>query len=135
MKRLDNYLSALDTLREAPTQDLENEFVVGGIINKFFLQFELGWKLLKALLAYEGAPVAASGSPRDIIKAAYRYFDFIDEAQWLQMLRDRNDTTHIYNEQLAIALVDKVIKDYLPEFERMGRSIQARYGEELDSIA
>lgn len=135
MKRLDNYLSALDTLREAPTQDLENEFVVGGIINKFFLQFELGWKLLKALLAYEGAPVAASGSPRDIIKAAYRYFDFIDEAQWLQMLRDRNDTTHIYNEQLAIALVDKVIKDYLPEFERMGRSIQARYGEELNSIA
>lgn len=135
MKRLDNYLSALDTLREAPTQDLENEFVVGGIINKFFLQFELGWKLLKSLLAYEGAPVAASGSPRDIIKAAYRYFDFIDEAQWLQMLRDRNDTTHIYNEQLAIALVDKVIKDYLPEFERMGRSIQARYGEELDSIA
>lgn len=135
MKRLDNYLSALDTLREAPTQDLENEFVVGGIINKFFLQFELGWKLLKALLAYEGAPVAASGSPRDIIKAAYRYFDFIDEAQWLQMLRDRNDTTHIYNEQLAIALVDKVIKDYLPEFEHMGRSIQARYGEELDSIA
>ena len=135
MKRLDNYLSALDTLREAPTQDLENEFVVGGIINKFFLQFELGWKLLKALLAYEGAPVVASGSPRDIIKAAYRYFDFIDEAQWLQMLRDRNDTTHIYNEQLAIALVDKVIKDYLPEFEHMGRSIQARYGEELDSIA
>ena len=51
------------------------------------------------------------------------------------MLRDRNDTTHIYNEQLAIALVDKVIKDYLPEFEHMGRSIQARYGEELDSIA
>lgn len=37
----------------SPDQDLENEFVQGGVIDKFSLQFELGWKLLRALLAYE----------------------------------------------------------------------------------
>ena len=37
----------------SPDQDLENEFVQGGVIDKFSLQFELGWKLLKALHAYE----------------------------------------------------------------------------------
>lgn len=34
------------------------------------------------------------GSPREIIKTAYAYYDFIDESVWLGMLRDRNDTTH-----------------------------------------
>ena len=40
-------------LLRAPDQDLENEFVQGGVIDKLSLQFELGWKLLKALHAYE----------------------------------------------------------------------------------
>ena len=45
MKKFDNYSSALETLRQSKDQDLENEFVRGGIIAKFSLQFELGWKL------------------------------------------------------------------------------------------
>ena len=64
MRKYDNYASALTALRRAPEQDLTNEFVQSGIIDKFELQFELGWKLFKALLAYEGDPVGASGSPR-----------------------------------------------------------------------
>lgn len=135
MKKLDNYRSALNVLVEAPMQDLSNEFVTGGIVNKFNLQFELGWKLLKALLAYEGAREAASGSPRDIIKAAYRYFDFIDEGLWLDMLRDRNDTTHIYDESRLHKLVDNVITSYIPEFQRVLAAVDTRYGEDLSNIA
>lgn len=135
MKKLDNYRSALSVLKEAPTQDLSNEFVTGGIVNKFNLQFELGWKLLKALLSYEGASEAASGSPRDIIKAAYRYFDFIDENLWLDMLRDRNDTTHIYDETRLHRLVDSVITSYIPEFQRVLAAVDNRYGKDLDDIA
>lgn len=70
MKRYENYVSALNTLSTASEQDLENEFVQSGVIDKFSLQFELGWKLLKDLLAYEGDRSAATGSPRDIITAA-----------------------------------------------------------------
>lgn len=135
MKKLDNYRSALNVLVEAPMQDLSNEFVTEGIVNKFNLQFELGWKLLKALLAYEGAREAASGSPRDIIKAAYRYFDFIDEGLWLDMLRDRNDTTHIYDESRLHKLVDNVITSYIPEFQRVLAAVDTRYGEDLSNIA
>ena len=36
------------------------------------LQFELGWKVLKELLRYEGANQAATGSPREIIKLHMR---------------------------------------------------------------
>ena len=89
MKKYENYVSALNSLRKAPEQDLGNDFIQSGIIDKFGLQFELGWKLFKALLAYEGDPVSASGSPRDVLKTAFQYYDFMDESLWLRMLRDR----------------------------------------------
>lgn len=88
MKRFESYQLALAALRRAPEQDLTNEFILGGVIDKFFLQFELGWKLFKRLVAYEGDATAATESPREIIKAAYRHFDFVDEAIWLNILRD-----------------------------------------------
>ena len=54
MKKFDNYQSNLRVLETAKEQDLDNEFIVSGIIDKFFVQFELGWKVLKELLTYEG---------------------------------------------------------------------------------
>lgn len=72
MKKYENFASALANLEDAPNQDLNNDFVQSGLINKFNLQFELSWKLLKRLLEYEGATLAASGSPRAILKESYR---------------------------------------------------------------
>ena len=43
MRRLDAYESALSVLSRAEDQDLDNEFIQGGVIDKFSLQFELGW--------------------------------------------------------------------------------------------
>lgn len=134
MKKFDNYRSALRVLEDAGSQDLDNEFIQGGIINKFAVQFELGWKLLKALLSYEGDAAAASGSPREIIKEAYRYFDFLDEGTWLEMLRERNQLAHIYDGERARELIDRIIEGYVPEFQHVERAIEARYGEELARI-
>ena len=131
MKKFDNYSSALETLKQAKDQDLENEFVQGGVISKFSLQFELGWKLMKELLKYEGDKTAATGSPREIIKAAYACYDWMDEEIWLQMLRDRNDTAHIYDAALAERLVATIIDRYIPEFERMDSNVAARYADIL----
>lgn len=128
MKRFENYAAALRVLADAPEQDLSNEFIQSGIINRFFLQFELGWKLLKRLLAYEGDPVATSGSPRDILKASFRYYGFMDEEAWLSMLRDRNNTAHVYDGANARRLVDTVISRYIPEFQRMQRELEELYG-------
>ena len=52
MKKFENYVSHLRVLKQAGGENLENEFIISGIIDKFSLQFELGWKTLKELLAY-----------------------------------------------------------------------------------
>lgn len=107
-----------------------------GIIGKFSLQFELGWKLLKALLVYEGDQVSASGSPREIIKRAFRYFEGMDEEAWLSMLRDRNDMTRIYDAVRASALVERIVDDYIPVFQRLEAFVLERYASgELDELA
>ena len=128
MKRYDEFVRHLEVLRQAHTQDLTNEFIISGIIDKFFVQFELGWKLLKDLLHYEGLAVAASGSPRIIIKEAYLLYDFLDEETWLCMLRARNDVTHIYNSVLAEKLVKDILACYIPAFTAMEAGLRERYG-------
>lgn len=134
MRRFDQYVKALSVLSRASEQDLRNEFIQSGIIDKFSLQFELGLKMLKDLLRYEGDATAATGSPREILKAAYRYYDFIDEITWLAMMQDRNAVMHIYDEEAMLALLNRVLETYIPAFETLSESIASRYGEILQAV-
>ena len=127
MKKLDHYRANLEVLSTAGQQDLENEFVIGGIIDKFMIQFELGWKVLKELLQYEGRSEARSGSPREILNVAFQVYDFVDEDVWIAMLRDRNNMSHIYDGNAARRLALTIIDTYIPAFQRMEREIVKRY--------
>lgn len=134
MKKYENYAKHMEVLARSSQQDLENEFIVSGIIDKFFIQFELGWKLLKELLKYEGKTVGASGSPREVIKGAYACFDFLEEDIWLSMLKSRNDLAHIYDEEQAQRLLKTILEIYIPELGRLLAGIRKRYGDEMQSI-
>lgn len=134
MKKFENYKSNLRVLSKAKEEDLENEFIISGIIDKFFIQFELSWKVMKELLRYEGNSSANTGSPREIIKAAYATYDFIDEGIWLSMLKERNNMTHIYDGNEAKRLVTKIIEEYIPTFVIVQKEIEERYQEIIDIL-
>ena len=134
MKKYENYCTHLHVLETAAEQDLENEFIISGIIDKFFIQFELGWKMLKELLKYEGKAVGATGSPREIIKEAYSIYDFLEEEIWLEMLENRNDLAHIYDGGKARELADIIISKYVPAFQKMENAVNDRYGDVLGMI-
>lgn len=131
MKRYEQFSSHLDVLKNAKNEDINNTFIVSGIIDKFFIQFELGWKLFKDLLRYEGRSEAATGSPRDIIKAAYKVYDSMDEETWLFMLSERNNLAHLYDEDAATTLVEHILDMYIEEFEALRKALIKRYGEDF----
>ena len=131
MAKYANYKANLEVLRRAPEQDLSNEFVLSGVIDKFAMQFELSWKLLRKALEYEGVAEASTGSPRGIIKAAYAAYDFIDEELWLDMLADRNAAEHVYDAELAQRLVGQVLEAYLPACEALLASLETAYPPDL----
>lgn len=131
MKKFENYVSNLRVLERADEENLDNEFIVGGIIDKFSIQFELGWKLLKELLAYEGSKASVTGSPRGIIKEAYAVYPFFDGDIWLDMLKDRNDMSHIYDRNAAKNLVKRILEKYIPQFLELERELKRVYGDIL----
>ena len=134
MKKYENYVSHLRVLERADRERLDNEFIVSGIIDKFSIQFELGWKMLKELLAYEGSSAARTGSPRSIIKEAYAVYPFFDGELWLDMLKDRNDMTHIYDGDAASELVGRILREYIPQFLELEAELNTKYGQLLHTI-
>ena len=134
MRKFENYISNLRILQNAKYEDLSNDFIISGIIDKFYIQFELGWKVLKALLKFEGRAEAQSGSPREIIKTAFAVYDFIDDEIWLDMLRERNNTAHIYDSEAARELVGHILEIYIPEFIKIRDQILIKYAEKLNDI-
>lgn len=134
MKKFDNFVSYIDILSKAKDEHLENEFIISGIIYRFSLQFELGWKVLKELLEYEGRSVVNTGSPREILKASYAAYDFIDEQVWISMLKSRNDMTYIYDGEAAKRLVHTILNIYIPAFLKMKDGVLEYYHNVLDDI-
>lgn len=122
-----HFKSNLRVLELADKEDLSNEFIVRGIINKFFIQLELGEKVLKGLLDYEGQRSSANGSPRRRVKAAVTLYDFIDESIWLDMLKARNNRTQMYDTTEARRFADEILQQYIPEFQRLESGILNRY--------
>ena len=53
---------------------------------------------------------------------------------WLGMLKSRNDMTHIYDALAARRLVDMILKQYIPEFQKMEKGIELFYKDEIDNM-
>ncbi|AJD92335.1 hypothetical protein JMA_30180 [Jeotgalibacillus malaysiensis] len=97
-KNFDNLSLALSRLEEALAEDSSNSLIVDGTIQRFEFTIELYWKTLKRCLQSEGIEAK---TPRETLKEAYKAEWLNDEQAWLQMLKDRNETSHTYNEELA----------------------------------
>ncbi len=88
-----------------------------GLIQNFEFTHELGWKLLKDYLKYQGA-VEIHGS-RDAVREAFAANLITNGDLWMEMIKSRNETSHIYDDDLADDIFYKIINDYLPVFEEL----------------
>lgn len=102
LKESDSFIAlerVLERLSEALAEDsIENPLAIDGTIQRFEFAIELFWKVLKKYLAQEGINVK---SPKDALKEAFSIDLLEDEETWLQMISDRNETSHTYNDEIA----------------------------------
>ena len=113
-QRFQHFSSSLAWLEKAVNRtDLD---VIGqaGAIQFFEICFELSWKLLKDYLEYEGYTDVAS--PRAAIKQAFNIGLLTDGHEWLQLLNDRNMTSHVYDEETAKNIYRLICSKYYPMF-------------------
>jgi len=75
----------------------------------------------------EGVNTAVTGSPRSIIKEAYRLHMIDEEADWLNALQTRNLAIHAYNRETAGEIAAKIQQTYLPLFRKLKASIEQNW--------
>src|SRR5450830_1873962 len=90
LEKLKNAFSKLSEGAKIADDDLYRD----GVIQRFEFTFELLWKTIKIYLENQGIIVR---SPRESFKEAFKFNLIEDEKVFLDMLKDRNDTTHIYD--------------------------------------
>jgi nucleotidyltransferase substrate binding protein (TIGR01987 family) len=103
--QLQIWKQALDRLCEVLAKPAHDRIVIDAAIQRFEFCFELGWKTIKAFLEFQGQKLAL---PREVIAAAYRVQWISDEPGWLQMMDDRNLSSHTYHQPLADAIYSRL---------------------------
>lgn len=106
--KLSNALKRLEEVIKDPID--AHKAIVDATIQRFEFTFELFWKWLRRIICERGIEV---NFPKDVLREAYKAKMIDDEEIWLKMLRDRNLTSHTYNEDLAMSIY-KDIKIYAP---------------------
>ena len=117
MKKLDNFANCLAVLADADFQMAEtNDIYRTGIVGQFNLTFELAWKALQEVMRKHSVEEASTGSPREILQLGYK-IGFINDAEtWLLMLKKRNTSVHIYNEDEIDELILLIRDSFIPAF-------------------
>ena len=117
MKKLDNFSNCLNVLKGADFEfAYNNDIYRTGVIGQFNLTFELAWKALQAVLRIHGADGADTGSPREILQLGYKLGFVDDPAVWLLMLKKRNDSVHIYDEDSIYEMLLLIRDSFIPAF-------------------
>lgn len=93
-----------------------SELEKDGVIQRFEFTFELLWKSLKIYLEHQGIIVK---TPRDSFKAAFKIGVISKEQDFLNMLEDRNKTSHIYSKEESEAIFDRIKSFYLSNIQQI----------------
>ncbi len=120
---LRNLDAAINRLREAVEEPGGDALKPDAAIHRFEFVIELFWKTLKRLLAAEHIQTT---TPEEAMQQAFKAGWLESEDLWLGMLKDRNETSHIYNEQMARRVYERILV-YLPEIEKTGRRLAERF--------
>ena len=118
MKKLDNFSNCLIILEDADFKLAEtNDIYRTGIIGQFNLTFELAWKALQEIMKMHGVEEASTGSPREILQLGYKIGFVNDPEIWLLMLKKRNTSVHIYNEDEIDEMIILIRDSFIPAFK------------------
>ena len=126
--RQEDYHRVLERLQSALQKEPDaDEIYLDATIHRFEFSFELAWKLMKAVLEYEGIEVS---SPRSSIREGWKA-GLIDDAEtWLDMQEKRNLSTHTYNESTALEVYRLIKEKYVALLVEWDEEVQRRLSED-----
>lgn len=121
IQRYSNYCKAFDKLEVAVNllkngQSQDDDVVAllrEGLIQRFEYTHELAWNVMKDYAEYQGY-VDVRGS-RDAMRKAFE-MNLISDKRWMESIKDRNETSHNYDEQESLNIYNVIVDVYYPLF-------------------
>ena len=95
-----------------------------GVIQHFEFTYEMAWKYIKRWLEKNYGSQAVDGvTRRELFRLAaeHRLIDDVD--QWMLFHRARNQTSHTYDEQIALEVYDNAMQ-FLPVVNHLYQQLQ-----------
>ena len=121
-QRFANYKKALSQLEKFIAKGKFNELEKQGLIQAFEYTHELAWNVLRDYLRYQGH-MTIHGS-RDATREAFKLALLHDGESWMDMIQDRNRTSHTYNQETADRIAENITQRYFALFISLRETMQ-----------
>lgn len=110
----DNFLDDEDEIDMENLEDVVDELIKEGLIQRFEYTHELAWNVMKDYALFQGNSTV--GGSRDATREAFKLQIINNADTWMDMIQSRNKTSHTYNEETANEIFFKIIDEYFPLF-------------------
>ena len=118
-QRFFNYKKALASLASGIDQHNQRDLSVlekQGVIQGFEFTHELSWKVMQDFLTDQGES-NIYGS-KDSTRLAFNRGLISEGESWMNMIKDRNLTSHTYNEEISDQIFTRIVKIYFKLFKK-----------------
>lgn len=128
MKKYENFKSALVNLKDIYSyREPYGNVEMTGMVGLYEICFEQAWKAMKEILQNAGYAEGATGSPKTILKTAYKAGMIDNEDLWIEALISRNNVAHAYNQAIALDIVNQTKDKYYDMFMRLEQTIEREW--------
>ena len=125
-QRFQNFKKALVTLKNAVELAAERELTdleKQGTVQGFEFTFELAWNVMKDYLEEQG--VTGIIGSKNAIRHAFNKGIIEDGEVWMDMVKDRNLASHVYDEETAEGLFVAIKNIYYVEFNKLAEKMNS----------
>ncbi len=122
IQRFSNYKKALHQLSKFKQKEKLNELEAQGLIQAFEYTHELAWNTLKDFLESRGNK-EIYGS-KDASRKAYKLGLIQNGDIWMDMIQNRNLTSHTYNEETCDEISTAILDHYYAEFVELRSTLE-----------
>jgi nucleotidyltransferase substrate binding protein (TIGR01987 family) len=116
-QRFEHFVGAFKQLKNAKNIQSERSFTeleLHGVIHAFEVTQELSWKVMKDFLEDQGK-TDLFGS-KNAVKEAFNVGLITNGEIWLQMIKSRNITSHIYDQSEILVILTIILNEYFERF-------------------
>ena len=137
IQRFSNYKKALEKLQQSIEyirEDYQNEednldevldeMMKEGLIQRFEYTHELVWNVMKDYAYYQGN--TEIGGSRDATREAFKMNLIKNGHLWMEMIQNRNRTSHTYDKETAEEIYAAIINQYYDAFEDFKKTMQEK---------